>query len=178
VLMATKHPEVQWAQSRNELFLKVFIDNPSNVKVDIAEHKLTVSGHSPAGEYSVELELFAAVTQEKSKWATHPRLVDLTLHKAAPAWWTRLLKAEGKAPHFVKVDWSRWKEEEDSDGGGAGGDFDFSADPAEFDDSDDEQETAAAEAPTAVTNTFIFYLFLPKSTILSFNSNFMRGKDT
>ena len=29
--------------------------------------------------------------------------------------WGKLLKASGKPPHFVKVDWSKYKDEEDEE---------------------------------------------------------------
>ena len=29
--------------------------------------------------------------------------------------WGRLLKAPGKPPHFVKVDWSKYKDEDDEE---------------------------------------------------------------
>lgn len=67
--MSQRHPEVQWAQSRNDVFLKVMIDSPTNVQVEIQENKIKVSGHSPAGEYSVELELFDEVTQDVCRFS-------------------------------------------------------------------------------------------------------------
>ena len=48
--------------------------------------------------------------------ATTPRSVFLMLMKESSGpHWGRLLKAAGKPPHFVKVDWSKYKDEEDED---------------------------------------------------------------
>jgi len=30
------------------------------------------------------------------------------VQKAEQGWWKRLLIAEGKPPHYVKVDWDKW----------------------------------------------------------------------
>lgn len=40
------------------------------------------------------------------------------VQKAEIGWWKRLLRGEGKAPHYVKVDWDKWVDEDDDSGGG------------------------------------------------------------
>ena len=57
-----------------------------------------------------------AAHAQESKVATTPRSVFLMLMKEASGpHWGKLLKAAGKPPHFVKVDWSKYKDEEDED---------------------------------------------------------------
>jgi len=38
------------------------------------------------------------------------------VQKAEDEWWKRLLKAEGKPPHYVKVDWDKWVDEDEDAG--------------------------------------------------------------
>ena len=35
------------------------------------------------------------------------------LEKAEQKWWNKLLSGDGKAPHYVKVDWDKWMDEDD-----------------------------------------------------------------
>lgn len=41
------------------------------------------------------------------------------LEKAEKKWWEKLLRGNEKTPHYVKVDWDKWVDEDD-DGGAAG----------------------------------------------------------
>lgn len=41
------------------------------------------------------------------------RSIFCILQKAEPKWWTKLLRGDGKAPHYVKVDWDKWVDEDD-----------------------------------------------------------------
>jgi hypothetical protein len=83
--------------------------------------------------YELDLELFAEVDPADVKQATTGRSITLAIPKkeAADEHWPRLLKAAGKAPQFLKVDWDRWVDEDDEGeeagaGGGDAGGFDFS----------------------------------------------------
>jgi hypothetical protein len=50
-----------------------------------------------------------------------PRNICLVVMKTSPGpHWGKLLKAAGKPPHFVKVDWSKYKDEEEEETEGQG----------------------------------------------------------
>lgn len=53
--------------------------------------------------------------------AVTPRSICLVVQKASPGpYWGKLLKAPGKPPHNVRVDWSKFKDEdEEAEGAGA-----------------------------------------------------------
>ena len=53
--------------------------------------------------------------------AVTPRSICLVVQKASPGpYWGKLLKAPGKPPHNVRVDWSKYKDEdEEAEGAGA-----------------------------------------------------------
>lgn len=38
------------------------------------------------------------------------------VQKAESGWWKKLLRGEGKAPHYVKVDWDKWVDEDEDNG--------------------------------------------------------------
>jgi len=39
------------------------------------------------------------------------------VQKAESGWWKRLLRGEGKAPHYVKIDWDKWVDEDEAEEG-------------------------------------------------------------
>lgn len=41
------------------------------------------------------------------------RNVFCVLEKAEKAWWKKLLRGDGKLPHYVKVDWDKWVDDDD-----------------------------------------------------------------
>jgi hypothetical protein len=58
---------------------------------------------------------------QECKVAVTPRSICLVVQKASPGpYWGKLLKAPGKPPHNVRVDWSKFKDEdEEAEGAGA-----------------------------------------------------------
>lgn len=38
------------------------------------------------------------------------------VEKAEKAWWKKLLRGDGKTPHYIKVDWDKWVDEDDDNG--------------------------------------------------------------
>ncbi|KAK1354160.1 Co-chaperone protein SBA1 [Heracleum sosnowskyi] len=64
---------------------------------------------------------------KESKINSSPRNIFSILEKAESKWWDRLLKGDAKTPHYVKVDWDKWVDEDDdpapTDAGMDGMDF-------------------------------------------------------
>ena len=50
---------------------------------------------------------------QSSKTSVTTRHTILILVKEESVWWNRLLKAEGKPPAYVKVDWSKYVDEDE-----------------------------------------------------------------
>ncbi|XP_073388709.1 co-chaperone protein p23-1-like [Physcomitrium patens] len=63
--------------------------------------------------FEADLELYGAINVEKSVVNTEQRRTTLVLAKKETGWWPRLLKAGGKPPKFVKVDWTMWVDEDE-----------------------------------------------------------------
>jgi hypothetical protein len=172
-----RHPEILWAQRSDKVFLTVELLDAKSPDVKLEpEGRFSFAATVGANnqKFEVDLELFGAIDVEKSTVSKGQRHTVLVLVKKEQGWWSRLLKAEGKAPKFVKVDWNKWVDEDEEDEpqamggmggmpdfsslggmGGAGGMPDFSGmggdDDEDLDDDDDmpELETTTETAPAS-----------------------------
>ena len=54
--------------------------------------------------------------QKESKISIGVRSIFCILEKAEKVWWTKLLCGDGKTPHYVKVDWDKWVDEDEDNG--------------------------------------------------------------
>jgi len=112
------HPEVKWAQRKDKVFLSVYVEDCKEPKINLEDKSFSFSGKggSKAQEYAVKLDLFGEVDVKESKQANLGRNWFFTFKKKdteAP-FWPRLTKEKQKL-HFLKVDFSRWQDEDDSD---------------------------------------------------------------
>ncbi|GAU39561.1 hypothetical protein TSUD_38140 [Trifolium subterraneum] len=148
----SRHPEVKWAQRFDKVYITVQLPDSKNAKVDLTpDGVFTFSATAGAEDhlYELTLPLFDKVNVEESKINVGVRGIFCVVQKAESEWWKRLLKAEGKTPHYVKVDWDKWVDEDEDAGGDVdlgGMDFSqFGGDDAvgdDFDDFDEGQEFA------------------------------------
>ncbi|CAL9131950.1 unnamed protein product [Musa acuminata var. zebrina] len=63
------------------------------------------------------MDLYDKVNKEASKINVGVRSIFCVVEKTEKGWWKKLLRGDGKAPHYVKVDWDKWVDE-DADGPG------------------------------------------------------------
>jgi hypothetical protein len=112
---------VLWAERKDKLFVTIEVQDVQEPKVKVEDSgHLTFSGSSDGKVYSLDLQLHGAVSGTDAKVAVLPRHVIIVLPKAqAGPHWGKLLAGAGKAPHFVKVDWSKYKDEDEEDQEGA-----------------------------------------------------------
>ncbi|KAI4374334.1 hypothetical protein MLD38_012341 [Melastoma candidum] len=147
----SRHPELKWAQRTDKVFLTVQLPDAKDAKVNLdPEGVFSFSGKAGSGNnlYEIKLELFDKVNVEESKINIGVRNIFCILEKAEKVWWKRLLRGDGKPPHYVKVDWDKWVDEDEDNGmdnldlggmdfsklGGMGGDM-----GDDFEDSDGEE---------------------------------------
>ncbi|CAK9168237.1 unnamed protein product [Ilex paraguariensis] len=127
----SRHPEVKWAQRPGKVYVTVLLPDSQNAKVNLdPEGVFTFFANAGAGNhvYELKLDLFDKVNVEESKINVGVRSIFCVLEKAENKWWTKLLRGDDKAPHYVKVDWDKWVDE-DEDAGPADSDvggMDFS----------------------------------------------------
>ena len=150
---AKKSPDLKWAQRKDRLFITIDLPDVENPQINLKpEGKLLFEGKVKTAEYLIDLDLFKEVVVEESRWNLKGRNIFLNIAKKDKdeEYWPRLTKEKMKHPH-IKVDWTRWVEEEDEDangGLGVGDDFDpdnmndFGA--GDYNDSDDDEEEVEA----------------------------------
>ncbi|XP_074305547.1 uncharacterized protein OsI_027940-like [Silene latifolia] len=115
ILGASRHPEVKWAEREDKVFLTVMLPDAKNPKVNLGpEGTFTFSATGGGGdlEYEIKLDLCDKVNVEESKINYGVRSIFCVLEKEENKWWNKLLE-EGKPPHYVKVDWDKWADEDD-----------------------------------------------------------------
>lgn len=84
-------------------------------KNSATKDSLTFSGYPVdlAKVYKVTLNFKKDINSENIKAAAQGRYHDFTITKAEDGWWSQLLR-DGK-PHWLKVDFERWKDEDSED---------------------------------------------------------------
>ncbi|KAI3805921.1 hypothetical protein L1987_21809 [Smallanthus sonchifolius] len=113
----SRHPEVKWAQREDKVYITVVLADTKDAKVNLSpEGVFTFSAKAGQHEYELKLELFDKVNIEESKINIGERSIFCILEKAEAKWWNKLLSGDAKTPHYVKVDWDKWADEDDDAG--------------------------------------------------------------
>merc|ERR1711871_813469 len=109
----SKNPQCVWAQRDALVYFTIQqVDlTDEKVEIDFEGGKINFS----AGEYALDLELFAALKTEGSKWVNTGREVQFLLMKEKEEWWDRLTKAPSKNYRFIKTGFNKWKDEDEQD---------------------------------------------------------------
>ncbi|GAB4829906.1 hypothetical protein Ancab_019552 [Ancistrocladus abbreviatus] len=116
----SRHPEVKWAQREDKVYLTVQLPDAKNVKVNVDPEGIFTFSASAGAEnhvYELKLDLFDKVNVEESKINIGVRNIFCVVEKAEKKWWKKLLRGDAKPPHYVKVDWDKWVDEDDESGG-------------------------------------------------------------
>lgn len=119
---------VKWAQRKDALYVTVDLPDVQDEKVSLSSKNLTFKGTSNGNVYEVSLDFFKEVDTEAkdSIWAKTDRNVHFHIVKKNQdeEFWPRLLADKHLEKTNVKVDWSKFvDEDEDEEQGG----FDMSA---------------------------------------------------
>ncbi|OMO81917.1 HSP20-like chaperone [Corchorus olitorius] len=115
----SRHPEVKWAQRTDKVFITVLLPDSKNAKVNLdPEGVFTFSANAGADNnlYELKLDLHDKVNVEESKINYGVRSIFCILEKAEKVWWKKLLRGDVKPPHYVKVDWDKWVDEDEESG--------------------------------------------------------------
>ncbi|RLN93031.1 hypothetical protein BBJ28_00015258 [Nothophytophthora sp. Chile5] len=120
---------VKWAQRKDALYVTVDLPDVKDEKVTLSSKNLTFRGTSNGQAYEVSLDLFKEVDVEakESIWAKTDRNLHFHIVKkeAEAEFWPRLLADKNLEKTNVKVDWSKFVDEDDDEEQQAG--FDMSA---------------------------------------------------
>ncbi|KAF8006711.1 hypothetical protein BT93_K0886 [Corymbia citriodora subsp. variegata] len=117
----SRHPELKWAQRKDKVFITVLLPDAKDAKVNLEPDGIFSFSAKAGAEnnpYELKLELFDKVNVEESKINIGVRNIFCILEKAEKEWWKKLLRGDGKPPHYVKVDWDKWVDEDEDTGTG------------------------------------------------------------
>ncbi|KAG9510379.1 wos2, partial [Fragariocoptes setiger] len=132
-----RHPTVLWAQRASHLYVTITLEDCKNPTIKLDNNTLYFNGKSESlqsnadhGVHEVKIEFYKPVKpEEPTKYVIRDRGTEFVIYKEEEGWWPRLLKDSTKQ-HWLKSDFSKWKDEDDSDdespaglGGAGGGDF-------------------------------------------------------
>lgn len=113
----TLPPPVAWAQRKNLVFLTICVEDCRNPTINIEESKIYFkgTGGTEKKDYEYTYDLYQDIDTQKSRSFVRDRNIELILVKKEDGpFWPQLLKQKLKQ-HWLKVDFSRWKDEDDSD---------------------------------------------------------------
>lgn len=131
-----KPPTTYWAQRANLIYLTIALEDCKKPTIKLEKDKLYFSGKSESlqqdadhADHEVTIEFNQPINTEESKYVTRDRGTEFIIVKESNGWWPRLLKSSAKQ-HWLKIDFTKWKDEDDSDDeapnfGGAPGQPDF-----------------------------------------------------
>lgn len=109
-------PFVYWAQTEDQITLKVELKDSEepNVHFDEKSIKFKTFGLGARGlnEYQFDLHLYSKIDNEDSTYKVTDSKIEFTIQKEQPAWWPRLVATPQK-PHWLKIDFDRWRTEDD-----------------------------------------------------------------
>ncbi|XP_055922148.1 very-long-chain (3R)-3-hydroxyacyl-CoA dehydratase [Eupeodes corollae] len=109
-------PLVYWAQTEDQITLKVELKDSKqpNVRFDEKSLKFSTYGLGARGlnDYQFALNLFSKIDDDDSHFKVYDSKIEFTIRKEQPAWWPRLTATPQK-PHWLKIDFDRWRTEDD-----------------------------------------------------------------
>jgi len=114
------YPEVKWAQRLDKVYITVQLPDAKNVKVNLEPDgvfSFSATAGTDDNTYEIKLDLHDKVNVEESKTNVGVRNIFCVVEKAEKAWWKKLLRGDVKTPHYVKVDWDKWVDEDDDNSG-------------------------------------------------------------
>ncbi|CAH0399155.1 unnamed protein product [Chilo suppressalis] len=117
-------PPVLWAQRKEDIFLTFSVESKEPT-IKIEKDSVYFKGVNAQDNkvHEVTIPLYDAVLPENSGFLNKGRCIEMVLRKEkkdAP-YWPSLTK-DKKKPHYLKVDFNKWRDEDDEEENGAGND--------------------------------------------------------
>eukprot|EP01061_Rhynchopus_euleeides_P042824 TRINITY_DN74701_c0_g1_i1.p2 TRINITY_DN74701_c0_g1~~TRINITY_DN74701_c0_g1_i1.p2 ORF type:complete len:211 (+),score=84.79 TRINITY_DN74701_c0_g1_i1:60-635(+) len=114
-------PQVTWAQRPEFVIVTVQVVDATDVEVKFEDKSMSFKGKVGELQHDFTLPLSNEIKVEDSTWVNTQREVQIKMSKKeeGPYWDT----LTAKKFNFVKVDWSRWKDEDELDGQDNLGDY-------------------------------------------------------
>jgi len=115
----SKSPFVLWAQSGDDILLKIDVQDAIQPRIKIGEHSIDVlteaTGASGVSIYRAHIDLLHNIVEKESSFIVLSHHIDIKLSKYSKNdWWPRLSSEKCKLP-WLKIDFNRWKNEDDDE---------------------------------------------------------------
>lgn len=114
----TYSPFVCWAQTENQITLKVDLADVKDVNINVQERKLQLSAYGQGARgcnnYGFNIDFHELINPDESNYKVNDRQIDFTLRKQNNGWWPRLTSQPQKPP-WLKIDFDKWKNEDTDD---------------------------------------------------------------
>ncbi|KAG8193163.1 hypothetical protein JTE90_006991 [Oedothorax gibbosus] len=109
-------PPVAWAERNSLLYLSINVTDCKKPEIKLDSKKLYFKGRNGDDlDFEVTLEFYKEINEQASRFSVKDRGIDFILKKAEEGpYWNRLLKDNNKY-HWLKIDFTKWKDEDDSD---------------------------------------------------------------
>lgn len=113
-MLLCRHPILRWAQRKDKVFIEIALRDISEEKIELTSNTMSFNGVSDKKKYAFDLELFAEIDTQESKWnkTGFHLLVVLAKKDTDKSFWTRLVKATVKN-QYIQIDWSKWVDEDE-----------------------------------------------------------------
>lgn len=120
-------PPVLWAQRKEDVFLTFSVEaKDPNIKIEKDSVYFKGVNVPDNKVLEVTIPLYDAVIPENSGFVNKGRCIEMVLRKEKKdaAYWPSLTK-DKKKPHYLKVDFNKWRDEDDEEEDGGGKDYDI-----------------------------------------------------
>ncbi|KAF5300127.1 hypothetical protein FQR65_LT09217 [Abscondita terminalis] len=109
-------PFVYWAQSEDNLFIKVDLKDVKNPEITLEDWKLQFEakgvGAHGNNNYGFSMGFYSDINCDASTWKVLDSKIDFNIVKSKKSWWPRLTSKPQK-PGWLKIDFDRWQSEDD-----------------------------------------------------------------
>ncbi|KAG6441378.1 LOW QUALITY PROTEIN: uncharacterized protein CG16817 [Manduca sexta] len=121
-------PPVLWAQRKEDVLLTFSVES-KDPTIKIEKDSVYFKGVNAQDNrlHEVTIPLYDAVVPENSGFVNKGRCIEMALKKEKKdaGYWPSLTK-DKKKPHYLKVDFNKWKDEDDEEDNGGGNNYDIS----------------------------------------------------
>lgn len=120
-------PPVLWAQRKDDVFLTFSVESKDPI-IKIEKDSIYFKGVNLQDKknHEVTIQLYDTIVPENSAYVNKGRCIEMVLRKEkknAP-YWPSVTK-DKKKPHYLKVDFNKWKDEDDEEADGGGDNYDI-----------------------------------------------------
>ncbi|KAM3966918.1 cytosolic Prostaglandin E synthase [Aphomia sociella] len=120
-------PPVLWAQRKEDILLTFSVESKDPI-IKIEKDSVYFKGATTPDNkvHEVTIQLYAAVVPENSAFVNKGRCIEMVLRKEKKdaSYWPNLTK-DKKKPHYLKIDFNKWRDEDDDEEEGGGNNYDI-----------------------------------------------------